>query len=308
MGLDNPDQVPERWHLVRKITLLFLLVIALALGLVILFRRNSSFPLLLFNLLADASLGLLIGLGTRMVLRGRGWFVQGLVSAAACIAGLALLGYFTDWKSGIGPFQVGLVGVNWLSWAHIALRLPLQFQRSTMDLLDLTHVVIAVDTAWIALRAWKRSPRIVGQRATLSSTPRVGSRPKPPRGRQVSPPAMVLSTPVQKIRVPTTSSISTSSASIGSSVRRKKTGRSLISRPAAPLRPARAKSSRRWNPLRSKPAVQLAVHEEHRCPYCLEPVTRNDPRGVVECQVCHTLHHKDCWDITGSCQVPHLNT
>jgi hypothetical protein len=37
-------------------------------------------------------------------------------------------------------------------------------------------------------------------------------------------------------------------------------------------------------------------------------VKRNDPRGVVECEVCHTLHHKDCWDITGACQVPHLNT
>ena len=60
--------------------------------------------------------------------------------------------------------------------------------------------------------------------------------------------------------------------------------------------------------LRHKPAVQLAVHEEHRCPYCLEDVNRNDPRGAVECPVCHTLHHKDCWDITGTCQVPHLNT
>ncbi len=310
MSLDNSDQSPKRWHLLRKVVLLFLLVAALTLGLVLLFRQNSSFPLLLFNILADASLGLLIGLGTRMVLRGRAWLIQALASAAVCIVGLALLGYFTNWESGIGPFRAGLVRVHWLDWANVALRLPLQFQRSTMDLLDLAHVVIAVDTGWIALRAWKRSPRIVGQRATPSSTPRVKNRPKPPKGRQVSPPAAVPSTPVQKIRVPTTSSISTSSASIGSSVRRKRVGRPLISRPAAaPLRPARAKSTKRWNPLRhNKPAVQLAVYEEHRCPYCLEVVNRNDPRGVVECQVCHTLHHKDCWDITGSCQVPHLNT
>jgi len=27
----------------------------------------------------------------------------------------------------------------------------------------------------------------------------------------------------------------------------------------------------------------------------------------VECPICHTMHHKDCWDITGTCQVPHLN-
>ena len=66
--------------------------------------------------------------------------------------------------------------------------------------------------------------------------------------------------------------------------------------------------ARRRNIFRHKPAVQLAVYEEHRCPYCLEDVKRNDARGSVECPVCHTLHHKDCWDITGSCQVPHLNT
>jgi hypothetical protein len=57
-----------------------------------------------------------------------------------------------------------------------------------------------------------------------------------------------------------------------------------------------------------KPRVQFAVVEDHRCPFCLDPVSRADPRGWVECEVCHALHHKDCWDITGVCQVPHLNT
>jgi ribosomal protein L37AE/L43A len=60
--------------------------------------------------------------------------------------------------------------------------------------------------------------------------------------------------------------------------------------------------------LQRKPTIQLAMIEEHRCPYCLDPVSRNDPRGVKECDVCHTLHHADCWAITGVCQVPHLNT
>jgi hypothetical protein len=56
-----------------------------------------------------------------------------------------------------------------------------------------------------------------------------------------------------------------------------------------------------------RPHVHLALVEEHRCPYCLEPVLRTDSRGVKECEVCHTLHHADCWAITGTCQVPHLN-
>jgi hypothetical protein len=29
---------------------------------------------------------------------------------------------------------------------------------------------------------------------------------------------------------------------------------------------------------------------------------------VKKCEVCNTLHHADCWAITGMCQVPHLNT
>lgn len=45
--------------------------------------------------------------------------------------------------------------------------------------------------------------------------------------------------------------------------------------------------------------------EEHRCPYCLEVVEPNDRRGVVICEICHAYHHKDCWDVTGRCQVPH---
>jgi hypothetical protein len=46
---------------------------------------------------------------------------------------------------------------------------------------------------------------------------------------------------------------------------------------------------------------------EDRCPYCLDIVKRNDPRGVKVCEVCGTPHHADCWSITGKCQVPHLN-
>jgi hypothetical protein len=44
------------------------------------------------------------------------------------------------------------------------------------------------------------------------------------------------------------------------------------------------------------------------CPYCLEEVAPNDPRGVVVCEICGTPHHADCWAITGKCEVPHLQT
>lgn len=54
--------------------------------------------------------------------------------------------------------------------------------------------------------------------------------------------------------------------------------------------------------------VKLSREEEHRCPYCLEIIEPDDPRGTVECRICHTLHHADCWAITGACQVPHYST
>jgi hypothetical protein len=55
-------------------------------------------------------------------------------------------------------------------------------------------------------------------------------------------------------------------------------------------------------------AVRVIAKTEDICPYCLDVVTKNDPRGVVVCEICKTPHHADCWALTGTCQVPHLNT
>lgn len=53
--------------------------------------------------------------------------------------------------------------------------------------------------------------------------------------------------------------------------------------------------------------IRLVGKEEHKCPYCLQKIEPRDPRGVVVCPICHTRHHKECWDITGMCQVPHYH-
>lgn len=53
--------------------------------------------------------------------------------------------------------------------------------------------------------------------------------------------------------------------------------------------------------------VKLVGDEEHVCPYCLEEVKKNDPAGVVVCKECGTWHHRDCWNLTGSCGVAHRN-
>jgi len=94
---------PENWHLVRKVLLLLFLVVAWAFGLVLLLQRSNPVPPLIFNLLADGSIGALMGLGSRFVLRRRHWLLRSLVSAALSIVGLLLVGFLT----GVG-FQVGI--------------------------------------------------------------------------------------------------------------------------------------------------------------------------------------------------------
>lgn len=286
MSLYNSDHSSERWHLLRKLVLLFLLVTAFALGLVMLLRQKVGFPLLWFNLFADASLGLIAGAGSRIVLRQRHWFIRGLAAAAVSLIGLGVLGYFTDWRSGIGPLQVTFSRVNWLDPARIPWSSLVRFRHTSgMNMIDLAHMIIAIDASWIALRAWNGPTRRLIE-PSLRSARRIRSR----QSLLASGSASSAIASVPSTHVPGSSS------------------RPRIKRAKYDRASANSLRSRRWNPLQRKPEIQLAVYEEHRCPYCFEEVRRNDPRGVVECEVCHTLHHKDCWDVTGICQVPHLNT
>lgn len=66
-----------------------------------------------------------------------------------------------------------------------------------------------------------------------------------------------------------------------------------------------AKSPRRLSGHRHTKTVRFIGKEDMRCPYCLQKIDPKDPKGIVVCPICHTAHHKECWDITGFCQVPH---
>jgi hypothetical protein len=80
---------------------------------------------------------------------------------------------------------------------------------------------------------------------------------------------------------------------------------SQVLQPASQPITIKTGKSKRKRSGRSKPKLLLSGQEQHRCPYCLELIDKDDRRGVVECEICHTLHHADCWAITGTCQVPH---
>ena len=165
------------------------------------------------------------------------------------------------------------------------------------DLLDAAHMVIAVDVSWLALRAWTQAR----QRGEGQSGPgRLRLRPW-----SMASPAPAADRALCALQPwsPVTSHGARSIAPNGAS-------RRAVGAWSSPVRADRREASlggRRRNVLRRRPAVQIAAYEEHRCPYCLQDIKRDDVRGSVECPICHTLHHKDCWDITGTCQVPHLN-
>lgn len=254
-GVGRPRQ------LLRKLFLLLLLQAAYALGLVLLHEKVAWFPLVLYAVFADATLALAAGFGTRWLLSTRGWLLRTLTAAVLPVTGLAVLGYFTDWRLGIDA--IGL-GMGYLRWT------------------DLTHLVVGISASWAALWAWHRPAR--REREALA-VPR-----EAPRAAVASP---------GRIR-------EAGAGSRAPVVR----GPSAGARPAGGGRPRLRPAARGAARARraSRPHVSLALVEEHRCPYCLEPVLRTDPRGVKECDVCHTLHHADCWAITGTCQVPHLNS
>jgi len=280
------------WHLTRKVVVLLMLVLGLSLGLVVLERRGHPAPLVLFNLLADLSIGLIMGLGSRLLFRLHHWTMRALIAAALSIVGLAFLGQLTAYSSGIGPLTHGQVSVDSLARFGIALQVPTLPRQNLTDGADAAHMMIAAGMSWIALRAWTRARRPQGSRPSMDYRPAQRS--------ETSTVSLVSPTP----RMAAVSS-NVSAGRPGPKVRAGYVRRPRIVRATAiPLGRGGSRSRGRS---RARAAVQLAAYEEHRCPYCLQDIQRDDVRGSVECPICHTLHHKDCWNITGTCQVPHLN-
>jgi hypothetical protein len=257
-------------HLFRKLVLLVLLIAAYALGLVLLHLKTPWFPALLYVIFANCALAVVSGFGVRLLLSQRGWFIRSLVAAILPLAGLALLGYFTDWEFGIDVIALSLGYVSWV---------------------DLAQLVTGVLASWAALWAWHRPARREAAHAAVAALPRSPEVVQPRRARL----------PHNRPTLPRLRVSTRSGAQPGSD-------RGPVARARTRLLPGRAAPSvARIRTRFRRPHVQLALVEEHRCPYCLEPVSRSDPRGVKECEICHALHHADCWEITGTCQVPHLN-
>jgi hypothetical protein len=261
----------------------FLLVLAVsvfaALGFSSLAGREGLFQgmSIAIKLVSAAGIGLTAGYFTRVLLAGRRPFLKLMVSLGGVLAGLLTLGALTGWRSGIGP---------------------LDFNRATIDWRGLVLLLGAAGCGVIASLAYRK--------------PIKSSLPSPEDEESVYAQSALLSsqvaTPNTQVAHPTRSP--TRKKSVGKSpkgglAKKKKIAAKKTVKPVSvkQKKPATKTVIRKH----SSKKIVIAPVEVHRCPYCLEPVKRNDPRGVVECDICHTLHHADCWAITGTCQVPHYN-
>lgn len=267
------DRTTRNSQLFRKLVLLIFIELTLAAGMLYLFRIRPIYPAWFQNWYAVVSLAVLAGFGSRWMLNRRSLFIRLISAMAAYIIAIFVLGAGSGWKYGIGP---------------------LKFGSDRVDAEGLIQLGIGLYFFLLIAFAW-RKPR------------RVEDQPLPVPSVEMEIPSREVSQPGN---TGTRASIldlfkpkSKRTVKVG---RRRSAGATNGNKPAAGA--ATPAKPRRSNPFRRKAKVRLAIVESHRCPYCLEPVSRVDPRGVVECDVCHTLHHKDCWDVTGVCQVPHLNS
>ena len=265
------------------ITLLFVAGIAGFMSLLDLYQRNlSSFWMTVFAIL---SVGLASGATPRIIFYQWPGFVRFLIMLLALPLGLFALGLFTNWQMGIGPLNPWVKGI-----------IPQD---------ELIQLGGAFLVAIICLEAWRKPrPRIEApaevevQVSSREAAPiAVAIQPAPAARQQSRAQENLTFVPKGKSRLKFAKAPKSRNRSAPAAVNK------LFLTHTSP--PARSKRKRLFN---RKPQLQISVFEEHRCPYCLDEVKRNDPRGVKECEVCHSLHHADCWAITGMCQVPHLNT
>jgi ribosomal protein L37AE/L43A len=268
----------ERYNLPRKLVILLLLVVAASLWLYVLFHeRRIGYGKNYQEIASGIILAIVAGLGAQLILSQRDSVFRFVAAMAADVAGVYLLGLISDGNYGISKFGwlpnsidydgLNLIGIGFL----IIVFISLLFRR--------TKVIVIPEPIQV--------PSSLGEPDNSSFLP------------EDMPSSISISHPARPRISWSRYFIPGSPGQERSNGHRAGTGRVRPIKAAPVIAPKRRRRSR-------KARVQLALVEEHRCPYCLETVTRNDARGVVECTICHTLHHKDCWDITGTCQVPHL--
>lgn len=218
-------------------------------------------------------IGLTAGFTSRRLLSNYAGLLRLLVAISAVIVSLLML----------NVYSLGFIGIDLL---------PREMPGPDWD--HLIQVSMGTIIAWLALYAWK------------SSKPVISTSPEPDEQSRLQ----LLPTRVgdwwNRVNIRLTDTFSSSRQGVRPRVNLRsgdssngRAGRSSL------VKPRRRQKIFSWA-RRQDHQVQLSTDEEHRCPFCLEEVNYNDPRGVEICPICNTHHHADCWEVTGICQIPHF--
>ena len=253
--------------------------ILFGLGFVALYIFNRGIVPSVLVMTSAAGMGLTSGLISRFELPKRSALVRWLVAVFGLCCGMVPMGWLSR----------GILGFDLINQVGI---------KPDWD--GLLRLALGAVTAWLAVRAWAKRPNpqsslIPHNRPAGESSPRSSS---------------LQSTTGNVVEAP--SRLSQASAN-HSWLRTPSLGRSGSRRRTVSLGRPRLGSNHSKKPtlksIRRRGHINTSIHLmdniEHRCPFCLELVERSDSRGSVECSICHTLHHADCWGVTGTCQVPH---
>jgi len=258
------------------------------------------------------------------------WVLTGAIGLAAGFAGRYYLSAQTLVLRLVTVFLALLIALVFLGLVSRGIlgAQPPQNGQSGLNLGWLGQFIFASVVAWLSLNAWKISPQPRSRRSKLRTSPgrsggtrrSTGASPKKTRAglsNQASP------APRPKPELPAITRPEYWNErweKLHVKLRRwwdqgipalpadQEYRSPRIRSPKKPAVRVQVKRARRMaSPKPQDSAVRLVGKEEHRCPFCLEEVVPNDPRGVKICPVCHTHHHADCWDVTGVCQVPHIH-
>lgn len=312
---DSPPR-PQPPAVPRWVGVVFPMVILAAIGFAVAHSVNRVFLPIAVTLAAALGIGLVAGFTVRWTLAQRGPFVRAIAALAALVVGLLVLGLVTRGSAGIGPFQLPPQEADWLG---------------------LIQLTLAAAAAWMALQAWQ--PRDLGERPVWQrpgawgqalrerlairrgDAPGRGDAPEredaPRREDAARRGAQRRASPVGESARPARAAVAEPPLAIEPSrnvrhraepANRADPIESLLDRFKSRL-PRQGSLTSRWSLRRPssnhRSKVRFSGKVEHRCPYCLDAVEPNDPRGVKVCSICHTHHHADCWAVTGMCQVPH---
>jgi hypothetical protein len=274
-----------------RVGLVILTVMDAAGALALTFGVSSRMPVVSLTGLVLTGLGLLSGITARFLLRRFTRTLRLVTALVGTLMGLLVFGLITGGALGLILTPEGFASSAWVG---------------------LLQVLWSGIVTWLAVQAWSRPVRLVDhapRKVKESPAQRPGTwlpRLKLPRLRWFKPDFQKLLPwgnwlgTIKKIPGKFMALVSGLLAWPSQSL--------AVPEKRVKLNRARRTMTRVPDKLKLKShpeLIKLVGEEEHNCPYCLETVTKNDPRGLEICATCKTWHHADCWEVAGECQVPH---